>query len=1045
MKSNPSAAVRLRTDCSLALFLVAASVTGCRDEGISSGVDAADAGPLLPDARVIDRIDGGPRDGEVAVEPTLNGVLPRSGSELGGTRVVLRGTAFADPLTVRFGGVEATSVLLLDEVSIAATTPPGPIGRVSVSVTTPGGEATLPNAFTYVRDLQLIDVDPADLPEVGGARVKVVGRGFDDHTIVLLDRKPLRGMIVTGPETIEGFVPALRPGRPEVIVLNRDARVSRSDLVRVYATPQVLSVEPSFGPDSGGTTVFVQGSGFEGLELAELGGVVDRELRLRSGSTLELTSPALSEGTHAIRLANAFAEHTHPDAFVALSPSGPAPALVGVVPSKLPTVGGSISIVGRGLESATSVRAAGQLASLDRVTPNLVLATFRSLPLGPASLEVGVSGSTLSASFQVFQALELTTVTPTSGASLGGSVVTIRGRGFTSETEVRIADVPLTDLTIVSSEELTGKIQGGAYGAADVTAVGPSGRARLGGAFWFEEAFEIIQLWPDEGSMAGNTLVTAFGRGLSGAASITFAGQAVSAEIENGSVASARAPRAEPSVVDVSLAFARSGEKLDQAYTYYDPRVVYGGGWGGPVEGSVNVGVMSYERMPVPGVVVQLGFDADPRYSAVTDENGVATISWPELRGPQTVTVGRTGFEHATFAEVDNRNLSFFVSPYPASPPPDAPNPPCPEPGEPPLVRGHLYKFKSAIDTTTRPGWIPIALITYSQPSVFQPNPALPPEQIDYVFADGGEYEIVVVRGGPVAVYALMGDYNQETMEFIPRRLGIRRQVPAVAGEVVEGADVELTIELDRHLSIRLDQPPTILPGPTGNAIFPFVNLGSEGVIPLPFEQSESGQAVEFENLPNAAGLDMLYMGGSYTLRGTQFTYPYSITLASSDDETAASVDIGPFLDLPRDVSPKPARILEHGRLSWVIPGTQPDVTTILVVDSVTISGCCCADLNQNGACEDSEPLNCGGAPQDFNRWSIFGPGDLMSYPMPQMPAGVRAFEDGIPYFYIVQHGLAPRFDWREFNYLNFSANFWRSWSVWYSQFLAKEATLPVP
>src|SRR5437763_10026452 len=100
--------------------------------------------------------------------PTIATVQPNSGSERGGTRVILRGTSFVEPADVFFGDAKATSVVVLDEVSIAATTPANPPGSVTVKVVTAGGSGELPNGFRYHRELVLLSVDPPRIPETGG-------------------------------------------------------------------------------------------------------------------------------------------------------------------------------------------------------------------------------------------------------------------------------------------------------------------------------------------------------------------------------------------------------------------------------------------------------------------------------------------------------------------------------------------------------------------------------------------------------------------------------------------------------------------------------------------------------------------------------------------------------------------------------------------------------------------------------------------------------------------------------------------------------------
>src|SRR5687768_11452950 len=151
-----------------ALLLPLVVSLGCPDGGTS--LDAGDAGPELPDAVVIGPIDTGPADIDRPV-PTLNGVSPATGPETGGTRVTLRGSNFTEPAEVFFGDVAATSVVVLDEVSIAATTPPHAIGPVLVRVVTGGGEAELPDGFFYHREVRLDSIEPARIPDEGGVEI----------------------------------------------------------------------------------------------------------------------------------------------------------------------------------------------------------------------------------------------------------------------------------------------------------------------------------------------------------------------------------------------------------------------------------------------------------------------------------------------------------------------------------------------------------------------------------------------------------------------------------------------------------------------------------------------------------------------------------------------------------------------------------------------------------------------------------------------------------------------------------------------------------
>lgn len=1026
--------------------MLLAPLYGCPDGGgpLPMADDAGMSG--LPDARVIGPRDAGPSDVDQPL-PTLSTVSPSTGPETGGTRVTLRGTSFVEPAEVFFGDQPATSVVVLDEVSIAATTPPGAIGAVTVRVNTPGGEAELPEGFFYHRELRLDAVEPARIPDEGGVEVAVVGEGFDEHTLVFFDRKPLRGLRVVSEERIVGYAPALEPGRPEVRVLNRDAAVRRGDVVVVYGTPDVASLMPGYGAATGGDTQEIAGEGLLDAETVTIGGEAARSFAIQDNRLITAEAPALAEGVYDVTVANGDASGTLTGGYVAIDRTAPGLAVLGVLPARVEEGSGQlITVVGRGFGAAGQVSVAGQRLTLVDSSPN-ALTIMAPQTLAPGRYDVtvfaGASQATLSNGLEVYAPVEVDSITPPFGPAAGGTIVAITGSGFTQGAEVRIADVPLSNVEVLSDTELTGVTVAGTHGLHDVVVTTDGGRGVLENGFAFQEPFQIVRIEPNEGSVAGNTYVSIFGRGFNPPVEVKFGGVDGLFPIpENGSIIGVRTQPANTGPVDVEVTTASEEQTLPQAYTFYDPRLITGGAWGGPIEGSVNVAVQTFQGQPLPGMVVQLGYDADLRYTAVTDENGLATISSPEIRGAQTVTAGAPGIEFVTYYEIDARNLTMFASPYPMSMPPDAPVSPCPTGVPPPVVRGKIFKFKSSLDPVTMPGWVPVARITYTQPNVFTANPPEPPEQVDFVFQDGGEYEIVVMRAGTVAVYAELGDYNAETQEFIPRRMGIARNVPVAPETITEDINISLDINLDQTTRIRLDDPPMQQPGPSVNAVFPFLNLQSEGVIPFPATAVFGGGDVILENLPDVPESAFFYMGGSFTQGANGgLQNPYSLTLLETAVPFEDGVDLGPFLQMPQNMAPKPGQLLERGVVSWDQGGIAPDITTINVVDIVGVTGRCCVDANMNGQCEDTEAINEGGLPQQFNRWTMFAEGGQASYVLPLMPSGVVAFDAPRTYPWLLQMAIAPRFSYEEFIYNQFSPFFWKSWVVTSSQFTVKEET----
>lgn len=81
--------------------------------------------------------------------PVVSTVSPASGPVGGGTTITISGSNLLSTSAVSIGGVPAASFAVVSMTSVTAVTPPGAVGPAAVAVTTAGGTATQPNAFTY--------------------------------------------------------------------------------------------------------------------------------------------------------------------------------------------------------------------------------------------------------------------------------------------------------------------------------------------------------------------------------------------------------------------------------------------------------------------------------------------------------------------------------------------------------------------------------------------------------------------------------------------------------------------------------------------------------------------------------------------------------------------------------------------------------------------------------------------------------------------------------------------------------------------------------
>jgi hypothetical protein len=82
---------------------------------------------------------------------SLSSLSPSSNLPVGGADVTISGAGFNSAVvsSVKFGGVAATNVRIVNAVTMKVTAPTHAAGTVDVAVTVGGSTATLSNAFTY--------------------------------------------------------------------------------------------------------------------------------------------------------------------------------------------------------------------------------------------------------------------------------------------------------------------------------------------------------------------------------------------------------------------------------------------------------------------------------------------------------------------------------------------------------------------------------------------------------------------------------------------------------------------------------------------------------------------------------------------------------------------------------------------------------------------------------------------------------------------------------------------------------------------------------
>jgi len=112
--------------------------------------------------------------------PTVSSITPATSQRTGGGLVTISGSDFVGSPTVKFGGIDATSVTRIDANTLSVSVPAHIVGTFDVVVTNPDLQpATLTNAFTFAELLPTVSsISPNTGSAMGGTNVTITGMNF---------------------------------------------------------------------------------------------------------------------------------------------------------------------------------------------------------------------------------------------------------------------------------------------------------------------------------------------------------------------------------------------------------------------------------------------------------------------------------------------------------------------------------------------------------------------------------------------------------------------------------------------------------------------------------------------------------------------------------------------------------------------------------------------------------------------------------------------------------------------------------------------------
>ncbi len=370
---------------------------------------------------------------------------------------------------------------------------------------------------------------PTSGPATGGTVVTITGTNFATGATVHFGGVLASGITLVSSTQLRATTPAGTAGARSVQVTNTNGLSATPAAQFTYTAtsggPTITSVSPSSGPIAGGTTITITGANYvlgAGGEI-RVGGVVATGIAYISSTQLRAVTPASTAGARDVLVRNPNGvTATLTGGFTYTAPAS-TPTLTSVAPSSGSTAGGTtITLTGTNFVSGATVRVGGTAATnvtfvgATQVTARTPAGTAGARdvqitnPNGQAATRTGGFNYTAPTAVPT-----LTSVAPSSGATAGGTTITLTGTNFVSGATVRVGGTAATNVTFGSATQVTARTPAGTAGARDVQITNPNGQVatRTGGFTYTATGTgpTITAVTPSSGPATGGTTITITG------------------------------------------------------------------------------------------------------------------------------------------------------------------------------------------------------------------------------------------------------------------------------------------------------------------------------------------------------------------------------------------------------------------------------------------------------------------------------------------------------------------------------------------------------
>ena len=374
---------------------------------------------------------------------------------------------------------------------------------------------------------------------------------------------------------------------------------------KAITPPKLTGISPASGPTTGGTTVAITGTDFQQGATVVFGNVPAAKINSVTSTSIEAVTPVHDAGNVDVTVTN---PDTRSDTLLvaftfAGSPppiGGPAPTISSVLPNSGPVIGGTVvTITGTDFQSGATVTFGQTPAAVVFSSATQLLATTPAHAQGIVDVIVrnpDTQSATVPGGFtyQPVPAPTIISLQPTSGPTVGGTLVSIAGTNFLAAATVSFGGEPATPVTVTSSTQIDTVTPAHAAGVVDVWVTNLDGQlATLASGFTYVLPPPTISgVSPTTGPIGGGTVVTIFGTNFQNGATVTFAGvAATSATVNSSTQIAATTPAHTAGTVDVRVTNPdNQSATLPGGFTYSSGGITAGCGAGTDNSDCGNVG-----------------------------------------------------------------------------------------------------------------------------------------------------------------------------------------------------------------------------------------------------------------------------------------------------------------------------------------------------------------------------------------------------------------------------------------------------------------------